>query len=622
MIDPNQPGVPTPMPVSRPVAKKSGRGPAMLLVGCGLLAVLAFVGIVAVAAAGKSVSVDDGAVLKMTLRGEIPEFVRTSGFDELFGQKATTIHQHVMNLKKAAADKRVKGAVIVLEPLQIGWAKVEELRDAVAELKKSGKFVIVYSDNMSEKEYAIAIAADEIVMPPDSNFEFDGMAIDLAHYPGLLEKAGIEVQYFRFGKYKSASGQQMGMKSFTDPVREMLNDELQGIFSSFTSAVASSRKLENDAVVGLINEAGAKAEWALEHKLIDKLLYWDEVEALVRERTKLKEKDKIKWLLASKYKDVDPSDAGLRKGKHTFALIYSVGLIVAGKGGGTSPFGGDTQGAAPIIKALRDAADDDKVKAIVFRVDSPGGSGMGCDYVRREVEKAQKKKPVIVSMSDYAASGGYWVSMNATAIVAQPSTYTGSIGIFSVVPNLGGLYDKLGLNNETFKVGEHADAIIGARKMTESETKKFDDDLHHTYDRFVALAASGRGKTPEQMEVYAQGRTWLGTQAIERGLVDRLGGFDAAIALGKEKANIPADETVSLQLYDKKKSLLAELLKGDDEDEPSAQMKVGALLLKQLVEGSGYGVLLRKVPGLDTFTQQVLAGETTFPLVEYRADVH
>ena len=619
MIDPNAPMHRPPAP--SPSVSKKGAGPVAFLVGCALFIVLAIIGIVVLAVAGGSTSVDDGAVLKMTLSGSIPEFARSSGFEDLFGSKKVTIRQHVMNLKKAAADPHVKGVVMVLEPLAIGWAKVEELRDALTEYKKSGKFLTVYSEMMSEKEYALALPGDQIVMPPDSRFEFDGMAIDLAHYPGLLEKAGIEVQYFRFGKYKSASGQQMGMKAFTEPVREMLSDELQTVFKSFVASVARARKLEKEAVVSLIDEAGAKAEWAVEHKLIDKLMYWDEVEAEVRQKTGVKEKDKIKWLTASKYKDVSPEDAGIAKGKHTFALIYSVGLIVSGKGGGTSPFGGgDTQGSDSIIKALRAAVDDDKVEAIVFRVDSPGGSGLGCDYVRREIEKARAKKPVIVSMSDYAASGGYWVSMDASGIVAQPSTFTGSIGIFSVVPSLGGLYDKLGLNNEIFKVGEHADAITGARKMTDTEAKKFDDDLHASYDRFVDLAAKGRGKTHEEMELVAQGRTWLGSQAVENGLIDRLGGFDAAIALAKEKLKLPADDTVSLQLFDKKKSLFQELMKVD-EDEDSPEAKVSAMVLKQMVEQTGFGVLLGKVPGLDVFTHQVLAGEKVFPLMEYRVDM-
>lgn len=624
MFDPNAPAPQRIVPAVAP-PKRNGKGTAAFLIGCGLFVVLAIAGIVVVALIGKSVTVDDNAVLKMKLGGSIPEFVRSSGFERLFGSKTLTVHQHVMNLKKAAADKRVKGAVIELENLQVGWAKVEELRDALTEFKKSGKFLIVFSEMLTEKEYALALPADEIVMPPDAHFEFNGLAMDLGHYPGLLEKAGIEVQFFRFGKYKSASGQQYGLKEFTEPVREMLNDELQGTFEAFVDAVASARKLEKEKVIELINDGSLKAEWALENKLIDRIAYFDEVESEVRVKTGLKEKDKIKWLQASKYQDVEPAEAGISKGKHTFALIYSVGLIVAGKGGGASPFGGgDTQGSDPIIKALREAVDDDKIKAIILRVDSPGGAGLGCDLVRREVEKARAKKPVIVSMSDVAASGGYWISMDASGIVAQPSTFTGSIGIFSVIPNFSGLWEKMGLNNETFKVGEHADAIIGARKMTDVEFKKYDSELHDSYKRFVTLAAKGRGKTYDEMENVAQGRTWLGSQGIKNGLVDRLGGFDAAIALGKEKANLGADETVTLQPFDKKKSLLQELLSQDDDEESaaaSAQQQLANSMLKELVEHTGYGPLLKKVPGLDAFTKQVLAGETTFPLMEYRIDM-
>ncbi|MBL9037390.1 MAG: signal peptide peptidase SppA [Archangium sp.] len=607
------------MPVlaSSPPPRRRSSAP-LFLIGCGLFVMLAVGGVVAATVVGNTVTVDDRAVLRITLGGDIPEFVHAEGFDDLFGTKPVTVRQHVLNLKKAAVDTRVKGVVLRLEPLAIGWAKIEELRDALTDFKKSGKFVIAYSEFMTEKEYALALAADTIAMPPDSRFEFNGLAMDLAHYPGLLEKLGIEVQYFRYGKYKSASGQQFGMKAFTEPVKEMLNDELNGVFNSFLDAVSTARGLEKPELLKLIDEAGEKADWALEKKLIDTVAYWDDIEATVRTKAGIDADAKIKWLSAAKYRDVDPVSAGLPKGKHTFALVYSVGLIVSGKGDGASPFGGDTQGSTPLIAALRDAVDDDSVKAIILRVDSPGGAGLGCDYVRREVEKARAKKPVIVSMSDVAASGGYWVSMDASGIVAQPSTYTGSIGIFSVVPSLGGLYEKMGLNNETFKVGAHADAVIGARVMTPDEAKHFDSDLYASYKRFVDLAAKGRGKTFDELEAVAQGRTWLGTQALANGLVDRLGGFDAAIALGKEKANIAADDTVQLRLFDKKKTFVQQLLSQDDEDDTAPSMSVADAVLKRAVELTGAAPLLRRFPGLGAFAGQVLAGETTFPLMEYR----
>ena len=324
---------------------------------------------------------------------------------------------------------------------------------------------------------------------------------------------------------------------------------------------------------------------------------------------------------ASRYRNVSPSEAGLDEGKNTIALVYSVGLIVSGKGS-DDPFGGESnQGSDPLIKALRKAADDDEVKAIIMRVDSPGGAGLGCDYVRREVERAAAKKPVIVSMSDVAASGGYWVSMDATAIVAQPTTLTGSIGIYTVVPNLGGLYEKAGLNNETFKVGEHADALIAARSFSEAEARQWDTDLFASYNRFVSLAAEGRKMDNARMQDLAQGRTWLGTSAKENGLIDSLGGFPQAIRVAREKAHIPAGETVGLKLFDKKKSFLEELLQHDGDEEDAPELAVS--LLSKTVEASGLRPLFKKVPGLSGFSREVLKGkEKLFPMMEYQVDYH
>ncbi|MEW5740007.1 MAG: signal peptide peptidase SppA [Myxococcota bacterium] len=619
MHDPN---VPLPAPPPQPPARPKGMSPAvMLFLGCGGFLTLGFLGIFVLAVlGGDHASIDDAAVLRMKLSGEVPEFVRTSGFDELFGSPPITVLEHVENLKKAAADKRIKGVLIELEPLLVGYAKVEELRDALTEFKKSGKFVVVYSEYLTEKEYALALAADEIVMPKDSWFEFNGLATDIAHYPGLLEKAGIEVQYFRYGKYKSVSGEQTGRKAFTEPVKEMINDNLAVVYGHLVDAIAAARKLDKAEVERLMDESGLKADWAFEHKLIDRLAYYDEVETTLREKLSLKEDKKVPFVSSGRYRGVSPKEAGLAEGDHTFALIYSVGLIVAGRGdsGGLGDDG--TQGSIPIIRALRKAAEDEDVKAIIFRVDSPGGAGLGCDYVRREIERIREKKPVIVSMSDVAASGGYWVSMDANAIVAQPSTATGSIGIYSVVPSLGGLYDKLALNNETFKKGAHADALIAARLMTEDEAKRFDDDLKRSYDRFVELAAKGRDMNVDAMQEVAQGRTWYGSQAATNGLVDKLGGFDAAIALGKEKAKLPADATVKLERFDKRKSWFEELTGPTDEDDEESP-ELGRALVKQVVDATGLGPLVKRVPFFSSYVRLVLEGkERVFPMMELHVD--
>jgi protease-4 len=604
-----------------PSPPRRGPSPALMLVlGCGGFLTLGVLGIFVLGMmAGEHSGIEDAAVLRLKLGGDIPEYVRTSGLDELFSSPPVTIREHVENLKKAAADKRIKGVLVELEPLSIGYAKVEELRDALTEFKKSGKFVLVYSESMSEKEYALALAADEIIMPKDSWFEFNGLATDISHYPGLLEKAGIEVQYFRHGKYKSVSGEQAGRKAFSEPVKEMINENLAVVYGHLVDAIAAARKLERAQVEALIEESGLKADWALEHKLIDRLAYYDEVEATLRAKLGLDAGKPVPFVSASRYRAVSPSEAGLKEGQYTFALVYSVGLIVSGKGDGGA-FGSDgMQGSVPIIRALRKAEEDDDVKAIIFRVDSPGGAGLGCDYVRREIERIREKKPVVVTMSDVAASGGYWVSMDASAIVAHPSTATGSIGIFSVVPSLGGLYDKLGLNNETFKKGPHADALIGARLMSEEEAKRFDEDLKRSYDRFVELAAKGRDMSVEAMEEVAQGRTWYGSQAVKNGLVDRLGGFDVAVAVAKEKAKLPADATVKLVPYDRRRSWLEELTQRDEDDEASPEL--GRALVKQLLEASGLVPLMKKAPFFSAYARAVLEGkEHLFPMMELHVD--
>ena len=626
-------GTPSATPVSPavppPPAGKRGPSAGLLLgLGCGAFILLVVVaGIIMAGMSGDTV--DDGAVLKMSMGGPLPEHVVHDDFSELFGPKIVSLLDHRSNLKKAAADKRIKGVLLKLEPIEGGWAKIEELRDSLTEFKKSGKFVIAYSEYMGEKEYALALAADSIIMPKDAPFEFNGMAQEVSHYPGLLEKLGIEVQYFRYGKYKSTSGESFGRKALTEPVKEMITENLQSTFAHFVTSVAQYRKLDEAKVKALIDDSHFKSDWALENKLIDQLAYWDEVEDLIKQKAGTKVEDPVKWESPSKYLRVSAEAAGIEPGKHSLALIFSQGLIVAGKGGGNDPFGGgDTQGSTPIIRALRKAVEDEDVKAILFRVDSPGGAGLGCDYIRREVEKAAKKKPVIVSMSDVAASGGYWVSMSATAIVAQPTTYTGSIGIFAVVPSLKGTYEKLGLNQETFVQGAHADALNGSRPFTEEEAKRFDGDLFNSYQRFVTLAAEGRGKTYDQMEPLAQGRTWLGDKARELGRVDKVGGYEAAIALAKEKAGVPADERLNFKLFDKKKGLIESILSKDDDDEDEegqgdAASMAATAVLKSMSQQAGVAPLLRKAPSSAAFTRQVLEGrEHLYPMMEYTFDTH
>ena len=590
---------PEPVPSSLPPPKKARRLLPYVIVG-----VLVGVPLLAVAlvAALSGPSIPSKAVLRMNLTGEVPERVESDGLLSLLSKPQLTVKDHLDNLKKAAADKRIRGVLLKLDGAQLGWAKVEELRDALRAFRKSGKFVIAYAEQLSAPDYALAISADEVLMPSDSSFAVTGLSAEVLHLPGLLEKLGIEVQYFRYGKYKSVSGETFGRKALTEPVKEMINENLDGQYRRLVEMIALDRKLPPDQVRALIDAPGLRANWAQEHKLVDGLAYFDQVEANLRGKLGVEEKEDVPYVSAASYQKVSLSDAGVKEGKDVVALIYSVGLIVAGEGGTDPLGGGPSQGTRPIIEALRRAAKDSDVKAVVFRVDSPGGAGLGCDLVRREIEALVKTKPVVVSMSDAAASGGYWVSMNASAIVAQPSTVTGSIGIWAVVPNLKTTYALLGVNPETFTRGAHADMFSGARPFTAEEAKLFDDELLASYRRFVELAAKGRNKTVEQMEEVAQGHTWSGERAKELGLVDALGGLDTAVDLARQKAGL-GEKRVRVEVFEKKKTLLGQLLgRDDEEDEPALAPAARAAFL-----ATGIPAALDRL-GAPLWTSELLSG--------------
>lgn len=577
------------------------------------------VGVIGIAVAMSGERVPDHGVLKLKLSGEVPERASTSGLQALLGDLPLSLKDHLSNLHKAAVDKRVQGVVLVLDGPALGWSQLEELQEALDALRAKGKWVLSYAEGHGEKGYSLALSADEVLMGPDGFFEFNGLATDVLHLPGLLEKAGIQVQYYAYGKYKSVSGQTYGRRDLTEPVKEMINDLLDDQYERFVQRVATARKLTVAEVKALIDAPGLRAEWALEHKLIDGLAYWDEVEANVRKRTGLKADEKITWISPKAYRRTSPEEAGLKQGKDTIALVSAVGLIVSGKGG-TDPFsGGDSQGSAPVIEALRRAEKDDEVKAIVFRVDSPGGAGLGCDLVRREVERIKAKKPIFVSMGDYAASGGYWVSMAATAIIANPSTHTGSIGIWSVVPNFKGTYEKAGMEYEVFKRGAHADMLGADRPFDAAEAKLYDDNLLASYRRFVELAAKGRGKTVEQLELVAQGRSWSGEEALKNGLIDGIGSLTFTIDYAAKKVGLSGREAVKVRDFDKQENVLEKLLAPDKEDDEARAQ--GAAVLAALLEASGFQPLARRLFPITAVAREVLAGQTLFPMVEYRVDV-
>lgn len=505
-------------------------------------------------------TVNNNSTLVINLSGNIPEYQTESNFPIQF-EKALSIKSILDNIDKAKVDRRIKGILLRINDNYMGWAKIDEIKQKLENFKKSGKYVIAYLGSyVSEDDYFLSLAADSIFAVPGSFMEINGLVIETLHLPGLFEKLGITVDYFAYGKYKSHSGETYGRKKHSAPVLEMLNDLVEWQYNYLVTAIAERLKISPQQVKDIIDQGNLTPEKFLERGWMHGILYEDQLFDRLKQLNGVGLAGKLHQISAAAYDDISLESLGINKGKNRIALIYSQGVIQEGDDD-FNPLSLDiSAGTDPMIRAFRRAVQSRAVKAVVFRVDSPGGSGLGCDLVWREILKAKEKKPVIVSMSDYAASGGYWVSMGATAIVAQPSTLTGSIGVWGIFPNISGLYDKLGLVEENVKRGRYADMLLAARKLSDYEKQLFDDRLFQTYKEFVTKAAQSRAMTYTELDVYAKGRSWIGEQAKKNGLIDELGGLDRAIELAKEKAGLDSTEKIKIVVYTTQKGWLKKLL--------------------------------------------------------------
>ncbi len=505
-------------------------------------------------------NVEHNSTLVISISGNIAEYHAESSFPIQF-ENGNSIKSILDNIAKAKVDKRIKGILFRIDNNYMDWAKIDEIKDKVEDFKTSGKYVIAYLGSfVSESEYFLALAADSIFAVPGGFMEMNGLVIETIHLPGLFEKLGITIDYFAYGKYKSRSGEEMGRKKHTAPVLEMLNDLLDWEYNHLVSGIANRLDISENEVKTTLDKGYLAAEKFHELGWINGMLYEDQLFDCLKELNGTSKKAKLNQISSTTYDRISLESVGLNKGKKRIALIYSQGVIQEGDDDISPLTFEKSAGTDPMIRSIRSAVKNNSVKAIVFRVDSPGGSGLGCDLVWREITKAKEKKPVIVSMSDYAASGGYWVSMGATAIVAQPSTLTGSIGIWSIFPNISGLYEKLGLIEENVKRGKHADMLLGAKKLDDEEKKLLRDRLYDTYKEFVRKAATSRAMAYAELEPYAQGRAWMGEQAIKLGLVDELGGLDRAIEVAKHKAAIDSSEQVKVVVFTTQKSWIEKLI--------------------------------------------------------------
>jgi len=471
----------------------------------------------------------------------------------LFGTKQMTMHDFWSNLRKAAVDRKIRAVLLRLNLLECDWAKIEEMRRAVLDFRASGKKVFAYIEEGPDfdKEYYLATACDRIVLHPLGWLGINGLGGYVTFFKTTLDKLGIKAEFEHIEEYKTAYNI-FTEKGFTPAHKEETESILSDIFNGYVATSAKARNLAESEFRSLIDKAFFHGQEAIEAGLVDECLYEDELELLISGRG-----HPLPKVGFHDYTRIKPRSLGLETGSK-IALIYATGTIMPGEGFY------QVLGSASLSRRLRQARLDRSVKAVVMRIDSPGGSSVASDIIWREVELTRREKPVIVSMSDLAGSGGYWIAMPASKIVAEPQTLTGSIGVLAGKFSVAGLMDKIGITTERVTFGSKADIFSPYRSLTTEERKIIRAEIEWIYDAFLDKVAQGRKMTREEVNEVGKGRVWTGRQAKEIGLVDELGGLTEAIELAKKEAGIPGDENVRFDVWPRKQTFWQKLVKAGD----------------------------------------------------------
>lgn len=510
-----------------------------------LVFILLLVGVVGLIVAGVLAQrVPAKTVLELKLSGPVAE-EDWPNLNARFWEGEVTVFLDLLEaLERARKDERIAGVSLEVQDVGMHFGKMQELRAKLAEFTASGKFCTAYLEEGDNRSYYLASACPEIYLTPTSMVSLTGLMGHATFLRGTLDKLRIYPDLYHTGEYKTAPNRYTE-KRFTPADREVVTDLLTGWQGQMVEGITRGRKLEAAVVEQLLRDGPYLAQEALEKKLVDKLLYYDEYRDLLKEKAGA---EKLNTVSAESYLERTSSPRGSK-----IAIVYATGEILSGKSG-YAPSVGRYLGSDTVAGALRAARQDDAVKAIVFRVDSPGGSPIASEIIRREVVLAREKKPVVVSMSDVAASGGYWISMSANKIVADPGTVTGSIGVYFGKMNIKGFYELLGLSKDYVALTPNATIFYPFENFTPAQREVILKFMHDIYGNFLQGVSQGRGLPVEQVDRIAQGRVWLGAQAKELGLVDELGGLERAVAIAKQLAKIPAEESVEYEIYPRPKS--------------------------------------------------------------------
>lgn len=521
--------------------------------------------------------VPDNATLVLKLQGDLAETEPTSIYDQLLTSRQT-VRGVIETLRAAKADTRVKQLLVLPSGQSPFWAKSQELRDAIMDFRQSGKKTVAFLEYGGDQEYYLATACDRIYMLPTSTLDVRGVATYEVFLRGTLDKIGVIPDLVHIGDFKTAVNT-FTEKTFTPAHREMAESLNSDAFDQLVQGIAQGRRKQVDDVQTMIDDGPFLPEEALRLGLVDDLAYRDEVASKAGFTSGASE------MKAEDYQRALTHLSGPRWRAERIAIIYATGTIASGKSGEGPD--GTYAGSDTLVEYIHQAREDGNVKAIVLRIDSPGGSTIASDVIWRELMLARAKKPLVVSMSDLAASGGYYIAMPAHTIVAEPGTLTGSIGIFGGKFVTGGTFKKLGANIEGVTRGKFADLNSPAKAYTKEEREKVEDQMQAFYDQFIEKVASARASTPEKIDAIAQGRVWTGRQARELHLVDELGGLVRAVQVARQHAKIPPERDVDLVIYPPKRSLYELLFEGmgtsgGSESSESVEMTRTAAFLRML----------------------------------------
>ena len=520
----------------------------------------------------KTVKVKSNSVLHIKFDSEIIERSPKNPFEGFdfngFDRMPMGLNTILADIEKAKGDNNIKGIYLDLSSIPAGIATLEEIRNALIDFKTSKKFIVAYSEGYAQGSYYLATAADKIYLNPQGMVDFKGLSRQIMFYKKLLDKLEVNVQIFRHGKFKSAT-EPFFLDKMSKENREQTSAYIHSIWNYLLEGISKQRnisveELNHDADNMLITDANS----ALQYKLVDQLVYKDEMLDILKELSGAKSAEKINSVELRKYSHAPNYKYDSYKSK--IALVYAQGDIIGGEGEE------NTIGSERISKAIREARLDENVKAIVLRVNSPGGSSLASDVIWREMALAKKAKPVVVSMGDVAASGGYYISCAADAIVAHPNTITGSIGVFGVFPNAKGLFEnKFGITMDTVNTNKHSDILSPYRAAGKDESEVIQKWIENVYTDFITKVGEGRSMTPAQVDSIAQGRVWSAIDGKKIGLVDEFGGIKDAIALAAKKAKL---KDYSILELPKQKDAFEELFKNIMDGETSSSVSFWQLV--------------------------------------------